>query len=175
MMPGSKAPTEILSSSKTITIGESISGNIMVMDVERNSRTLLSYKSTLQILVVAFVAQNCPADEKDWKRLNKLEQDYRDWRVAFVAVNPAKGDSMTQMQEDFKRRKLAWGLSRDAEGDVARLFHIQKLPTVLIIDESGYLRYRGPLDRVEEALKTVIAHIDPLLEPEPAVTEGCPL
>jgi len=175
MMPGSKPPSEVLESSAALKIGEAVSGNIAVLDAERNPRTLRAYKSSLQLLVVAFVSRECPADEKAWRLMRRLEEDYRDWRVAFVAINPTKGDSIASMQEDFKRRKLAWPLARDPEGEVARMFHIQKLPTLLIIDESGYLQYRGPLDKAEAALKTVIAHIDPLVEPEPPVMEGCSL
>ena len=175
MLPGSKAPEQIVASSETLRIGDSVSMNVGVLDLDRNARTFLSYKSVLQALVVVFVDKNCPGDNSTWRALDRLEKNYRDWKVAFLAIDPVKGASMTQMQEMFDRRKLGWSLARDPEGDVARLFNIQKLPTLLIVDESGYLRYRGPVEKAEKALKTVISHIDPLLDAEPAVVEGCSL
>ncbi len=171
---GSSRTVSVERSSAPVPVGGHINNeNVLVKNSEGQIRTLLSYKTALEILVVSFISQDCPADEKPWRILKGLEERYAGWRVAFVAVTPKTQESLTPLQADFKRRRLNWPLSHDPGGLAAKALMVTQLPTVVLVDESGFIRYRGPIEKTEEALKNLIGHVDPIRDPEPLIQNAC--
>jgi hypothetical protein len=104
-----------------------------------------------------------------------LNERYKDWRVAFLAINTSAPEMMPELTATLKREKLPWPTVQDDLHRVVSLLDITGTPEVLVIDEGGVIRYRGPVDSAPRALDAVIGHVDPVAHPEPPLKGACPL
>jgi peroxiredoxin len=158
-----------------LLIGDKIPGSLSLLDENAKRRTILSYPSALDILVVTFFSCPCEAGEVLWPKFRKLNEDYKDWRVAFLAISTEAGQAPMRLPGILKRERLPWPVLHDGQRSAAALLNVQATPEVVIIDEYGILKYRGPLTGARNALDTVIGHIDAVKDPEPAMSGGCAL
>lgn len=174
--PKDSTSTVTAESDYPVRIGSKIPENLTVMDEQGRSRTLLSYKAALEILVVGFVTSDCPDEQAKWGKLRHFMNDYKDWKVAFVAVNAGPADSTFALKTRLDRAKLQLPIVQDGSIKLKDAFRIRTAPTLLIIDEGGYLRYRGPLGKpARTALEAQISHMNMVASPELPLTEGCSL
>jgi len=155
-----------------LLIGETIPESVAVIDSDGKERTLLSYKSPTELLVVTFLSARCQTEQSLWPALRRLNNHYKDWRVSFVAATASPTELLPELAHALEREKLPWPVVQDNHRKAAWL-KITKTPEVLILDEYGVLKYRGPVANVKKALDTVIGHIDAVQEPEPPMVEGC--
>jgi thiol-disulfide isomerase/thioredoxin len=158
-----------------LLIGDKIPESLSVIDESAKRRTLLSYQSALDILVVVFFSSPCEAGEALWPKFRKLNEDYTGWHVVFLAVSMEPGQTPMQLPDILKRQKLPWPALRDGQRSAVGLLNIQATPEVLIIDEFGILKYRGSWTGSRKALDTLISHTDAIKDPEPSMRGGCPL
>jgi peroxiredoxin len=158
-----------------LLIGDKIPESLSLIDESAKRRTLQSYQSPLEVIVVIFFSSPCAAGESLWPKFRKLNEDYKDWRVAFLAVSTESGQTPMRIPDILRRQGLPWPVLHDDQRSATTLLNIQATPEVLIIDESEVLKYRGPLTGVTEALDTVIGHTDAVKNPEPTMAGGCAL
>jgi len=174
IMPPLEAPAVESSTAPvtTLLIGQKVPENTLVQDSAGKSRTLLSYKAPLEVLVVYVFSGDCEAEKTVIPRANRLYAKFKDWRVAFVELRNGRPAAPGQ-----------WSFPKvtDPSGRVHRQLGIRGTPTVLILDEVGTLRYRGPFgegaDHVavaQKALEETIGHVEPVAQPEPADVPLCP-
>ena len=105
-----------------------------------------------------------------WKTLRHLESAYREWKTAFVALSTSAPEPLIQT---FVAQKVHWQVVDDPSRRALHVLNARATPVVLLFDEWGYLRYRGPVDKAEAALRTIIGRIESVNEPEPPVEGGC--
>jgi hypothetical protein len=160
---------------RPLLIGDTVPETLAVIGENGKKRTLLSYKAPTELLVVVFFSVRCPQAQVQWHQFRRLNEQYKDWRVAFVAVNTSVHDMLTELSDQLKQEKLPWPAVQDDQREATSFLKITGTPEVLIIDEYGVLKYRGPLAGAPKALDTVIGHIDTLKDPEPPLTGGCAL
>ena len=158
-----------------LLIGDKIPDSLFLIDMSAKRRTLLSYPSALDILVVTFFSSSCEAGEALWPKFRKLNEDYKDWHAVFLAVSTEPGQTPMRLPDVLNRQKLPWPVLHDDQRSATDLLNIQATPETVIIDEFGILKYRGPVAGVRKALDTIIAHTDAVKDPEPAMSGGCPL
>lgn len=176
MPPKESTGTVTESGEYPVLIGSRIEKTLTVKNEQGNSRALISYKAALEILVVAFLSTDCPDDQTQWGKLRHFEQDYKDWKVAFVAVNAGSAGSTPALRERLDKLKLSHPVVEDDTVKLREAFRVNAAPTLLIFDEGGYLRYRGPLGKpARTALEALISHINTVADPEPANTAACTL
>jgi len=76
----------------------------------------------------------------------------------------------------MEKAGLEFPLLDEEEHALSRNFKIGAVPELVIIDESGYLRYRGPAGKdARAAIEAVIGHMVPVPNPEPSDSGGCPI
>jgi thiol-disulfide isomerase/thioredoxin len=158
-----------------LLIGGEVPGSLTVIDENGKKRSLLSYKSYLEVLVVSFFSAECEEKKSAWPRFRRLDERYKDWRVAFLAVNVSTPEMLPELATTLKRQRLSWPTVQDDQHAAATLLNITGTPEALVIDESGVLKYRGPIDFVPAALNAVISHVDPVTSPEPPLKGACAL
>ena len=158
-----------------LLIGDPVPKQCIVLDADGKKRPLLSYKAYLDILVVVFFSPSCQQKDSEWARFRRLDERFKDWRVAFVAVNVSGPETFNELATTLRKQKVTWHVAQDDQRAAASLFNLTGTPEVLIIDESGFLRYRGPIAAVPDALNTVISHTDSIKVPEPVMDKACPL
>ena len=107
------------------------------------------------VIVVNFWATWCGPCRREQPMLTELESALRDRGVRFVGVNYRDdGAAAIAYLEEFA---VAYPSLADPDGGVAFLFEVPFLPTTIVIDAEGQLRFRvvGEIDR--ETLADLIA------------------
>lgn len=182
MLPATK-PEAAAAAPAVLRIGDQVTDAFIVYDLQGSSRTLTSYKTPVDIMAVLFLAAGCPSVKDNAFKLHRAYETYKEWGVTFVAVEGNSQENPQDLLEWVKKAKLPAGTSafgvpvvRDPQSFLARHLGVDRMPAVVIIDESGVLRFRGPPGpKTTEALTTVISHLQPVAEAEPPLPEGCPI
>ncbi|CVK17852.1 TlpA family protein disulfide reductase [Sporomusa sphaeroides] len=101
-----------------------------------------------QILVLNFWATWCPPCRQEMPELDKFAEQYSG-KVEFHAVNIQEpGDKVAAF---MAQNKYTMSVLSDTEGEVAKLFRINAIPTTLVVDKQGIIKYRksGPVTLAE--------------------------
>lgn len=166
-----------------LLVGQRVSVQLTVRAMNGETRTLLSYKAPTEVMVLGFFSASCPQNQKDWKAIGRLYERYKDWKISLVAVN--EGASMEALKKDLEDLKIdRFAILDDADRAVSRFFQVQQVPTLVILDEDGVMRYRGPVEGFSQddkraqpygrkALEAVIGHVDAVPDAEPRSSGGC--
>ena len=173
--PPAPSTATVSSSQRPLLIGNTIPESLKVATEDGKERTLMSYKSAIEVLMVTFISARCQEGQMPWAALRRLTEDYKDWRVTFLAVDASSSDNGAFLANLLKRERLSWPVVVDPRHAARDLLNISGTPEVLIVDEFGSLRYRGPVSSAKGALEAVIGHLDPVKVPEPPLSGGCPL
>lgn len=112
-------------------------------DQSGQMRRLSDYRG--QVVIVNFCSAECPWSERADRLLVALAAQ-SPGRVALLAIAANTHETDEMLLEAVRQRGLAFIL-RDT-GRVADSFQAQTTPQVFIIDQSGFLRYRGAIDDV---------------------------
>jgi len=159
-----------------VLIGEKVPENLVVLDSSGTKRTLLSYKAAIEVLVVEFLSPRCETDQTQGPDLRRFYESYKNWHVAFVAVNLGGTAGAGDLQEQFAKAGMKIPVVQDPSGTLRHILKVKATPEILIMDEDGFLMYRGPMSReTRPAINAVIGHTDPVPHPEPAMSKGCPV
>lgn len=190
MLPAASTAAVVSTAPLTrLTIGERLPDAIKVRDQDGQMRPLLSYKAALDILAVVYLTADCPPSS-DWTRLRRYYDRYKEWRVAFVVVNARADESGPALKARLAQEKLGeLRVAIDETGALRRALDPPGAPFIVLFDEIGALRFRGPLGPVtlqeytvrapdrrdaERALDVLIGHIEPISVPEPGGVPACP-
>jgi peroxiredoxin len=167
-------------SGPSILVGDTVPATLTVTDSSGTTRSLLSYKTPLDVLVLGFFSARCPANVAAWHDLKLFYEAYKDWRVAFVAISANQGESLDELAGVMQKAGLPYTVVRDENQRVAIALHAKGAPEIMIVDESKVLRYRGSLRDAKvpyarQAMDAVIGHSDPVPNAEPGTSSGCPI
>jgi len=114
-----------------------------------------------KVLAVVFESNHCPVSIAYEERMRKINSDYRDKGVAFVAINPNNPsavrldelgwtdatDSLEEMKMRAKLRHIDWPYLYDGETQsTADKFGAIATPHIFIFDQDRKLRYQGRID-----------------------------
>ncbi len=146
-----------------------------------------------KVLVIVFTCDHCPVAQMYEKRIKQLTADYRNRRVAIVAINPNDpkavhlsemghtdlGDSMADMKLRAEHRHFNFPyLSDGATQAVALKYGPTATPHVFVFDEHRSLQYEGRIDnnsREELATKHEARDaIEALLAGQPVAVKNSP-
>ncbi|MCR4415897.1 MAG: redoxin domain-containing protein [Thermoguttaceae bacterium] len=118
-----------------------------------------------EILVVVFTCNHCPTAQAYEDRIQRLADEYRDRKVALVAISPNDplalrldelgytdvGDSLEDMKIRAKDRKFTFPYLYDGEHQkVSRAYGPVATPHVFVFDRARKLRYVGRVDNSEK-------------------------
>jgi peroxiredoxin len=96
--------------------------------------------------VLVFTSTNCPLVGRYMPVLKRLDEEYREKGVQFVAVNVGADDSIQAMAEQAIRHEVAFPFVKDFDAKCARALGVTRTPEVALLDERRVLRYRGRID-----------------------------
>lgn len=101
-----------------------------------------------QIIVLNFWATWCPPCRQEMPELEKFARQYSG-KVMFYAINIQEpSDTVTEFltQNQYTMKVLS-----DKDGEVAKNFRINSIPTTLVVDKQGIIKYRksGPVTVTE--------------------------
>ena len=142
----------------------------------------------VRVRVVAFVGAECPLSELYAGRLAELADRFEPEGVAFVGMAPNARDSADTLGRFARAHGIGFPIVVDRGGTVAARIGVRRIPSVVVLDARGVLRYRGRIDdqytlgtrRAEpgshdlaDAIEAVLAG-RPVEHPETEVI-GCPI
>jgi thiol-disulfide isomerase/thioredoxin len=124
-----------------------------------------------RVVLLDFWATWCTFCVKTMPRLSALQQKYKDHGLVILGINEFEGNiegrDATQAQEleyfrQFKRRmNVAYGFGVATDGENSRLYGVSGLPTAVLIDRRGRVRFItiGASDEEAVLLKKMISKL----------------
>jgi peroxiredoxin len=169
----------VLSGSAPAQIGTKPVG-FRLADAGGKIHTLEEYAG--KIVALEFWSFKCPVALAYDERMSALQAKYGA-RVVFLAVASNKNESAAEVRSNSENLKLPFPVLLDQDGNLAEMLGATHTPSVVLLDASGTIRYRGAIDNnkrpgergrvayVENALDSLLAG-GPVSEPETKVF-GC--
>jgi len=127
-----------------VPIGSKV-GNLTFTDIRYTLRSLDDLGKP-KAAVVVFTAAGCPLVPRYLPVLDKLERDYRDKGVQFLAVNVGPEDTVVEMAAQMLDHGVAFPVVKDFDGKAADAFGATRTPEVVVLDADRVIRYRGRID-----------------------------
>lgn len=179
------APFPVCAAEPTaVSIGDIIP-DLHFKDIRYLTRTLKDLGEK-KACVLVFTNTTCPVAQRYWPRLKRLDEEYRERGVQFVAVNTAADDSIANMAQQAIDFGIEFPFVKDADGSCVRAAGAQRTPEVAVLDSERRLRYRGRIDDqqrlggarqqiehddLNDALDALLAGSEPPLTETPV--DGC--
>ena len=118
-----------------------------------------------QPVILTFWGSQCGACEKQLSALNRL---YATYRTSGLVIFGISVDDNLEHAEQYARAHLtSYPQLLDGPKNVSRTFQIDRLPTTVMIDRSGVVRYLHAGDHFDE--RTYVMQIRALLDDDIAV------
>jgi hypothetical protein len=173
--PETSSPT-VMTSSGPIQIGDQVPESLTVHDENGKRRAILTYKSAVEVMVIGFFSSRCPENLSRWHEMTHFYEDYKGWGVSFIAVNVGPPASRGELAKQMDKADLPFPMVEDEDHSLTTALKIESIPEFLILDEEGYLHYRGPMGKeARRAIEAVIGHMVVVPDPEPVQAAGCPV
>jgi peroxiredoxin len=118
-----------------------------------------------QPVIVSFWSSNCSGCTLQLEALNRLYGTYRSSGLMVLAVSV--DDNPVHALQYARARGTSYPLLLDSAKNVGRAFAIGILPSAVLIDRSGVVRYVHADDAADE--RPYVAQIRTLLDDKPAV------
>lgn len=94
-------------------------------------------------IMLIFWASWCPTCKSEVPKINKLVEKYQPRGMEFVAVNVGFNDTVERAQAFAQQTGMTYRAYFDGSGTVAEKYRLQGVPTVIIADRHGIIRFRN--------------------------------
>lgn len=94
-----------------------------------------------QPAVLVFWAAWCPFCKEEAPHVNKLAAEYEARGVQVFGIDVH--DSQARTEWGIKDFGIRYSVARDANGETARNYNVEGIPTVIFLDRKGAVRYVG--------------------------------
>lgn len=96
--------------------------------------------------VVVFLATGCPVSNAYLPTLTSLHKRFAKEGVVFVGVNSHPADDAAAVADHAKANGVPFSVLKDAAGEVATKFAVERVPTAVVLDAGRTVRYAGRID-----------------------------
>lgn len=114
-------------------------------DIRFVSRSLRDFGER-KAYVFVMTNTTCPLAQKYWPKLKRLDEQFRDQGVQFVAVNVSPEDSIAEMAQQALDFDVSFPFVKDSDGSCSAALGATRTPEVVVLDGDRRLRYRGRID-----------------------------
>lgn len=94
-------------------------------------------------IMLVFWASWCPSCKDEVPKINQLAEKFRSRGMDFIAVNVGFNDSVERAQAFVKKTGMSYPALFDATGMIAEQYTLQGVPTIIIADKQGVIRFRN--------------------------------
>jgi hypothetical protein len=138
---------------------------------------------TRSATVLVFWSGECPCVLRYQARVDSLLERYAADQVRVIGISSNAGESLGDVLGVAKERSVRIPIFRDEDGRVAAYVGAHSTPTVVVIDGSGKVRFRGWIDNerlpgepgreawLDRALSGILEHRDDFITQTPVY--GC--
>lgn len=112
--------------------------NFTLTDIDGNEFSLSDYQG--KVVLLDFFYIDCPPCREEMPHLKTLHEEFgEDLVIISIDVNPY--DTVEDLQVFKEEQGIGWTIARDTAG-VSDEYNVQFVPTLVLIDPEGYIRYR---------------------------------
>jgi thiol-disulfide isomerase/thioredoxin/mono/diheme cytochrome c family protein len=129
---------------KDVPLGSRVAG-LRFKDIRYVNRSLDDFGERKAVVLV-FTSTSCPLAPRYFPTLKRLEKEYRDQGVQFVAVNAAADDTIVDVAAQAVEHEVEFPFVKDLDGACARALGVKRTPEVAVLDGKRRLCYRGRID-----------------------------
>ena len=138
-----------MSTKTTLKIGDKLP-EFTITAINGRECNLYEFEES-KIIVVMFTCNHCPYVRAYEDRLIKLQKDFSDNCVTFVAINSNDDknypeDSFENMKIRAKEKGYNFPYLRDENQAVAKMFGASHTPEIFVFDQDRILKYHGKVD-----------------------------
>lgn len=124
---------------------------------------LARYLETFRGVGVVIMCNHCPFVRLYLDRLKQIQTDFQQQGFTLVGINSNDDsqfpeDSFDKMKTFVIEHDINFPYLRDVTQDVAQSFGAQRTPEVFLIDQAGFIRYRGAIDDSPQDANAVTVH-----------------
>jgi peroxiredoxin len=119
--------------------------NFKLKDYNGKEHSLADYKDA-EVIVLIFVATECPISNDYNSRMAELYKEYKDRNVAFIGINSNKSESVPDIKKHAKKNKLDFPILKDEKNKVADKFGASVTPEVYVLNSNYEILYHGRID-----------------------------
>jgi len=94
-------------------------------------------------VMLIFWASWCPTCKTEVPKINQLAEKFRSRGMEFVAVNVGFNDSIERANTFVQKTGMTYPAFFDGSGTLAEKYKLQGVPTVIIADKHGIIRFRN--------------------------------
>jgi len=127
-------------------------------DIDGKPLSLKDFKGKVVVLDIFQI--QCPACTWEITELKKVQAKYSSNDVEIISVSVYPYDTVQLLREYRADHEITWRIALDEDGVIYTKYTIQSTPTIIIIDEEGFIRFRRDRSVSAEQLYDVI---EPLL------------
>jgi thiol-disulfide isomerase/thioredoxin len=114
-----------------------------------------------KVVLLDFWASWCGPCKKSFPELDKIQQAYKDKGLVILAVNvDEKADDMESFLKDHP---VTFAVVRDAKQKLVAAAGVESMPTSLLVDAKGVIRFQHTGFHGEETVKQLKGEIEKLL------------
>ena len=108
-------------------------------------------------LLLVFWNTWCPLCKKELPQINRLAEKYHSKGLSVVAINTGLNDSESKARAYWKKNGYQFPVVFDQTFDIGGSFRVMGVPTVLLVDAKGIVRYKGTQvpENMEELIRQV--------------------
>lgn len=128
------------SSSSAFGVGDK-APKFQLETLQGNEVSLAGYSEEQPVLLI-FWTTWCPYCRKELPRINELVAEYGP-EVAFLGINAGWNDSLGRARSYVEKTDLSYPIAFDHNSKVSKRFMIRGVPTIIILDKEGVIRYQG--------------------------------
>lgn len=109
-------------------------------------------------VVIVFWAVWCPPCRKEIPRIKELYLKYASKGVVFLAIAVGWRQSEEDVARFQMKYEIPYQILWDKDNEVSDKYYVQGIPTNIIVDKDGVVRYRDFAlnERAEELLKSMV-------------------
>jgi peroxiredoxin len=119
--------------------------NFTLKDYNGKSHSLADYKDS-KVIVVMFIATQCPVSNDYNGRMAALYKDYSGKGVTFLAINSNKQESVEEITQHSQKNGFQFPVLKDPDNVIADKFNAQVTPEIFVLNPNYEILYHGRID-----------------------------
>lgn len=101
-----------------------------------------------KVIILDIMSTTCPACEEEMEHLRGISQSYSSDEVIIVTIDIEKKEDLAEFKSYYEAN---WTFAKDTD-DVGDKYKVMYIPTIVIIDKDGIIRYYETGEQSEEKL-----------------------
>ncbi len=125
-------------------------------DIDNKTIDLAKYKGN--VVLIDFWATWCDPCVREFPKMKKMYNQFKDKDVKFIGVS--LDDDIEDLRGFIKQEEVVWPQIFDGKrwkGAIPSLYHIQAIPTTVVLDRENKVRYVGnDIDNITRIVTTML-------------------